>query len=770
MDIIYIRLDIFFGGNVDKYFFIIDSNNLDSITTKLYGYAINDEGIILDSEKNFTELPDSGAYIFIDAGKDEIKISQDFIGSYGIYCYRKDEYFALSNSFLYLMEYLRDNHENMSFNRDYAHYYLSQSWVSNLSAPTLVNEITMLPEDIIVHIDKSTGNIDFEKNRFKEKYVPINSKDALDILDKWFLKWVGVIRSVRKKSNSISLDLSGGFDSRVVASIWLNANIDLTRIRINSLDLPHMAEDFEIAQEISRGFGFQINNDLIYDRKTLNPDESLKKSRYVNFGFKKKILFRKSLPTNPTYRISGHCGEIIRNYKRMSSDEYKILISKIGYNFDSNFRYSCEKLLNEEYEKFLDDYDGEYLDKEFGSILYKKARCRNHFGNEFTDHFLHNNITLAPLSDSELQKIDFKTDIKENNLLIALIITRYCPELMDYKFEGGKSISSETLKACDKINSISPFKMPEYDFIEGPAFEEITPVENSSKKYNLDRFKEIFYSKTFENEFKRYFPEEIYYKIQNNIFKGHDEKMDIIGCIEVIKTIHDINAANRPGNLKWIEWLNSYPADAKVDSHDVKASVLLNKFREARLDIKNVGEKDNAIEIVEISDNSFKSNYQKWLKDYHKKDCVISSLKTSLDFKIRVINDGMLRVKLRTQHFKDKNGKLIPIFIDYSSLNIDGEEILKNNQLVCFDEPFVYKMDVSDSQIIDFHVEWLPVNDASVFHNRKVETLMDENESLRNENKSLMDETESLKEKNRILQRELHDLNSKKLVKIIKKL
>ena len=116
----------------------------------------------------------------------------------------------------------------------------------------------------------------------------------------------------------------------------------------------------------------------------------------------------------------------------------------------------------------------------------------------------------------------------------------------------------------------------------------------------------------------------------------------------------------------------------------------------------------------------------------------------------------MLRVKLRTPNTKDKNGNTIPVYIDYSSLTIDGEEILEDNQLVSFDEPFVYKMDVSNSQIIDFHVEWMPVNEGSIYLNQTVESLKDENESL--------------KEKNRQLQNELNELKSKKIVKLIRKL
>ncbi len=65
-----------------------------------------------------------------------------------------------------------------------------------------------------------------------------------------------------KKTNIISCDISGGFDSRTALSIILNSGVKLNEILMNSAkDKKHVhAEDFSIASNISSKFGFKLNN------------------------------------------------------------------------------------------------------------------------------------------------------------------------------------------------------------------------------------------------------------------------------------------------------------------------------------------------------------------------------------------------------------------------------------------------------------------------------------------------------------------------------
>ena len=53
-----------------------------------------------------------------------------------------------------------------------------------------------------------------------------------------------------------------------------------------------------------------------------------------------------------------------------------------------------------------------------------------------------------PLPDGELKKT-----VKEENL----IYIRYCPELLDFKFDRGHSIDEKSVKAAERINKKYPF-------------------------------------------------------------------------------------------------------------------------------------------------------------------------------------------------------------------------------------------------------------------------------------------------------------------------
>ena len=123
---------------VDDNFFIIDSNNLENVKSHMYGYSISMDGILTD---NYYKLLDEyreptplGVYIMIRKNKNEIIINQDFYGSFGIYIFESKDhnYFAISNSFLFLEEYLLGK-QNMSFNKDFADNFIIVIFSSLLS-------------------------------------------------------------------------------------------------------------------------------------------------------------------------------------------------------------------------------------------------------------------------------------------------------------------------------------------------------------------------------------------------------------------------------------------------------------------------------------------------------------------------------------------------------------------------------------------------------------------------------------------------------------
>ena len=95
--------------NPDDVFFVIDSDHLEETRTAFYGFTFLNDAVIDSLEALKGQTPEEdGAYVYLRREGNRLTITQDFIGSWGLYLYRQGDYFALSNSFLYLVEYLRD--------------------------------------------------------------------------------------------------------------------------------------------------------------------------------------------------------------------------------------------------------------------------------------------------------------------------------------------------------------------------------------------------------------------------------------------------------------------------------------------------------------------------------------------------------------------------------------------------------------------------------------------------------------------------------------
>ena len=206
---------------IKENFFVIDTNNLKSVKSHMYGFSVSKTGILTDNyfkKKNYTEdLEPQGAYIMIRKNEEEIRISQDYFGSFGLYLYenKNKDYFALSNSFLLLEEFLVGK-QNFSFNKVFADNFIITPFCSPSINETMINEITKLPSNAVIIINIKKREINFSYIDYKENTIPIESEEGLKLIDRWVDKWGFIIRSLKKQNNNFAFDLTGGFDTRVV--------------------------------------------------------------------------------------------------------------------------------------------------------------------------------------------------------------------------------------------------------------------------------------------------------------------------------------------------------------------------------------------------------------------------------------------------------------------------------------------------------------------------------------------------------------------------
>ena len=252
--------------DVEKEFFLIDSNNLAEVKTKLYGYTIQATGIYENNDLTpevVANLDGRGCYVYVEARDGKITIKQDLNGCWGIYLFRHENYFALSNSFFRLLDHIKFKYP-LTVNRDYVNYIVSVNLCSLTCSETAVNEIQLVGRNAILHIDTEENSLETEWIDYAEWSIPLDSKKGIDILDNWIKFWVDVLRGIAKNTKFIQADLSGGFDSRISLVPILNSGIDLNKVRVNSVKgtVHTFEEDYSIASQIAEHYGFRLNSPL----------------------------------------------------------------------------------------------------------------------------------------------------------------------------------------------------------------------------------------------------------------------------------------------------------------------------------------------------------------------------------------------------------------------------------------------------------------------------------------------------------------------------
>lgn len=147
-----------------------------------------------------------------------------------------------------------------------------------------------------------------------------------------------------------------------------------------------------------------------------------------------------------------------------------------------------------------------------------------------------------------------------------------------------------------------------------------------------------------------------------------------------------------------------------------KFESLLEKYYTARIDIKNLGDMDNNIIVVSNSDSNSNVSQPNWFFDEYGYGTMIESGEGVLDLKIKCVQNGKLKIILRSLDIKDNNNNRFPIYIDYINFSVNGNMIFDNNTLIWHDTPYTFEKDVLDSEIINIHIEWLPFNNESCFN------------------------------------------------------
>ena len=160
---------------------------------------------------------------------------------------------------------------------------------------------------------------------YKENSISFESEEGLKIIDKWADKWSYILHSLKKQTNNIMIDLSGGFDTRTVFSILLSSGIDMNEIFINSINdsLYTHEQDFKITRIIAKKYGFKLNNLFLNKNGTnLSIKDSFFLSIYTKLGFHKEFYLQTKFYSKPIFRFKGIGGESVRRLHHVPIKEY----------------------------------------------------------------------------------------------------------------------------------------------------------------------------------------------------------------------------------------------------------------------------------------------------------------------------------------------------------------------------------------------------------------------------------------------------------------
>ena len=703
-----------------KAFFVIDSDCLDRVSEGFYGFTILDSRPVRTLEELGNREPEGdGAYVLVRRNGDKITISQDFIGGFGLYLFQKDGWFALSNSFMRLVEYVKPRYP-MTLNLDYADFFLAADLCSVAYGETLVKEIRSLDRCARVEIDTQSKNLEIRLTDYRENTVELSSPEGMALLDGWFTKWAGLIRNLKAETNNIQTDLSGGFDSRLTFSLLLGAGVDVSDIFVFSIhdELHTHAEDYEIASAIAEHYGFRLNDSsrLTPGIPLAEPKDILNLSLYTKLGFHKQIYNQSRFYEKPRYNFVGTGGECIRDYWNMTAQEYTAAAAQrasawprnIAPRMESSIRRILEDAfagIREKYESF-----GRPLDPEELTLnLYRETRCRNHFGKAIVERSLANSITCAPLLDPMLHKLR-RCDgtCADKNLLTAVICTRFSPELMDFKFDNERFIDPETIRYARELNAAYPFRNPWQERV--PAVTEelprITPAVPAQTV--TDIVMDVFRSPEMKGDFIPLYGPDGYETAKKDIeTRAFYPLQSAYAVISVgwVRRETEVSRNLRCPSLGEGFCSRSRELRESVREYEtLRSHPVLDNYITARVDMKlEAGD----VEILEVSD----WNARVYTPDYMLRGgtgYVVESRLGQMKLRLRCLAGGKLHLILRGLVVRDRENQRIPYFVDYKSFKIDGRELLKGRRPVSHDVPFKQELEVQPGREIVLELTWLP--------------------------------------------------------------
>ena len=611
-----------------EHFFIIDSENLKEVQSRLYGFYIDENRVIFPENIDCyetMEVTGIGSYDLIIRESDQIRILQDALGSQGIYLFQDKEYFALSNSELFLMEYLKENNRTVSLNRDYACHLIPEDLAVYACTETIANEISLLERDSVVTISIPDKQMVINRIDGNENSLPIDTEEGIANLDQWMKRWGTIIRNIYASGGDIEIDLSGGFDSRMSILIALNAGIGLDDVMVRSLDdgLFCHDDDFRIASMIAKTYGFNLNDNTVFRFQDIpiKMSDIISISLYTKGMAHKQMYYKTAWHDRPKYRLTGAGGENRRHDKahRQPADIMNAGFKKV----DRFFSHAMKEEAREAEKRVLSRTDQDVkraLEKvdnpeaEISRRMLMDSWWRYHFGNDMFECLLANEIKLLPLLDPDLMKLKRSGARGDDDLLMALILVRYGAEMVGIPFEGGRSISEETISYARELCEKYPWKRPKaWTPLKRPESVKKTETTEATKFFSeeqvFNRVRMLAADVRIRKSFCSVFDEETYYILQEDSYQRAFRPLIMLNGIIAVGLTCMLSESGEKDEIREVsDLIDSLQAEDYIDVSKVMLRDALTKKDEIREQKKRLQESEKLLKKQESELNSIKNS------------------------------------------------------------------------------------------------------------------------------------------------------------------
>lgn len=588
-------------GKADNFFVITSENVCQIKKSHLFGFFIAKnkcyKNCDLDNtDETIIENGGHGLYIYLKKNGSDIQVFWDDTGSICLYVYEDCDYWAFSNSFWLLCDEVTREHQ-ITLDERFAMHYINVTLASLSVRNTLAKEIKVVPLHSVISIKGIKLSIKSKPVQKEFFCCPIDSEEALSIIDEWIEDWTQLIHTIAGSGYSIGVDLTGGFDSRVSFSLAMASRIDLNAKNVCVLshepvtpgEIYRHTEDYDIAGKICRYYGIELNKDVKGITKSLTGKQAFDLSWHSFLGFHKEAYFSSLYNVVPRFGIPGSFGEPVRG-KIRDFDRWFGMCDCIGARNSAVFSYleladSINEVerrneLNDKYTTLVNLYINTWNRYHFGLAAFKKS-CRNEY-------------ILAPLSDRRLLRIS--VDKGDKDLIYAVIMMRTCPEILKFPFARGENFSAETLNMAEQINSrkrlnlhITDSKI-DLDSLGDAGFEEVPCETSTDASEILERlFKDEKNQKNFLDRFG-VVGEEIYHKMWDkyrNTPLLYPESMlvPIVAVMRMIQYEKDSSAYNnhrvlyKQQSVILEELIEKYPDSKRLK---IKNGIYVQKMLEQR--------------------------------------------------------------------------------------------------------------------------------------------------------------------------------------------